>query len=144
MPFAPNMKHSTWLAGIGALVLVVLSASARAAEGEAASDWPLLGRTPEMQHYSPLDKINDGNVGRLGLKWFADIDTKGGLLGNALVANGVVYESGAGARIWAHDVHTGRLLWQFEPEIKFDGSILVGLGVLANRGLALWEDYLYV
>jgi hypothetical protein len=75
-----------------------------------SSEWPLLGRTAEMQHYSALEQINSSNVNHLGLKWFADADvpTKGGLLGNPLVANGVVYQSGAQGAIWAHDLRTGR------------------------------------
>jgi PQQ-dependent dehydrogenase (methanol/ethanol family) len=141
---APAMRCKSRISYAVALALLVACRIAHTAESDTAAEWSLLGRTPEMQHYSPLEKINQGNVRGLGLKWFADIDTKGGLLGNPLIAHGVVYQSGAGARVWAHDVHTGRLLWKFEPDFKFDGSLLVGLGALANRGLALWEDYLYV
>ena len=97
-----------------------------------------------MQHYSPLSQINATNVGHLGIAWYADVPTKGGLLGNPLVADGVVYQSGAQGRIWANDLRTGRMLWEFDPKVRFDGSVVVDLGAVANRGLALWEQYVFV
>lgn len=32
-----------------------------------AGEWASTGRTFDEQHYSPLDQIDEGNVGRLGL-----------------------------------------------------------------------------
>jgi PQQ-dependent dehydrogenase (methanol/ethanol family) len=114
------------------------------AAASGSSEWPLLGHTAEMQHYSALEQINTSNVNHLGLKWYADVPTKGGLLGNSLVADGVVYQSGAQGAIWAHDLRTGWMLWEFHPTVKFDGSVIVDLGAVANRGLALWKQYVFV
>ena len=41
-------------------------------------DWMSYGRTYDEQRFSPLTKINDANVGQLGLAWFADLDTDRG------------------------------------------------------------------
>ena len=34
-----------------------------------ADNWLSYGRTYDEQRYSPLDQINDSNVGQLGLAW---------------------------------------------------------------------------
>src|SRR2546430_4334771 len=39
------------------------------------TDWLTHGRTYDEQRFSPLDRINTGNVRNLGLAWFADLDT---------------------------------------------------------------------
>lgn len=97
-----------------------------------------------MQFFSPLDGINKSNIMRLRLKWYADVPTTAGLLGNPLTVEGVVYESGAGGEVWAHELGTGRLLWSYTPKLTFNGSRETGLGATANRGVALWGQYVYV
>src|SRR5580658_644449 len=97
-----------------AIVTMALLDGAAAAQPDAElapSEWRLLGRNAEMQHYSPLTQINASNVSHLKPKWYADVPTKGGLLGNPLVADGVVYQSGVRGAIWANDLRTGRMLW---------------------------------
>jgi PQQ-dependent dehydrogenase (methanol/ethanol family) len=130
-----------------AIVTMALLDGAAAAQPDAElapSEWRLLGRNAEMQHYSPLTQINASNVSHLKPKWYADVPTKGGLLGNPLVADGVVYQSGVRGAIWANDLRTGRMLWEFDPKVRFDGSVVVDLGAVANRGLALWKQYVFV
>jgi glucose dehydrogenase len=51
---------------------------------------PLLGNGNEEQFYSSLTRVNDKNVKTLGLAWYADLPTKDGLVGNPLVAHGIV------------------------------------------------------
>lgn len=111
---------------------------------ERNTDWLILGRTAEAQHYSPLDQINVRNVKDLGLAWYADIDSADGLVGNPLVADGVAYEAGPGARIYAHDLRTGKQLWKFDPNSQFKGTLATFFGNRFTRGLALWHDYVYV
>lgn len=110
------------------------------------SEWRLLGRTAEMQHHSPLAQINDKNVGQLGLAWYADVPTQDGLAGNPLVADGVVYQSGALGKVWAHDVRTGKLLWEFDAQIGFGqtGTWVSFWGSRVNRGVALLDDKVFV
>ena len=38
-------------------------------------NWLSYGRTYSEQRYSPLKQINDKNAQKLGLAWFADLDT---------------------------------------------------------------------
>lgn len=126
----------TLIVSFALLVALPLSATTPPAN----SDWELLGNSPEMQHHSPLAQINRNTVAELGLAWAADMPSLDGLVGNPLVKDGVVFQSGALGRIYANDVKTGKLLWQFEPEHDFAGSFISKWGTRANRGVALWGD----
>jgi PQQ-dependent dehydrogenase (methanol/ethanol family) len=100
-----------------------------------------MGNGHEQQFYSPLTQINDKNVQQLGLAWSADLPTQDGLVGNPLVADGVVYQSGSMNRVYANDVRTGKLLWTFDPQYSFEGGTYATvIGARLNRGLAIWED----
>lgn len=108
-------------------------------------EWSLLGRTADMQHNSPLDQINAKTVSKLGLAWFADIPSLDGLVGNPLVVDGVVYQSGPLGRIYANDLRTGKLLWRFAADISFENASLAGYWSMRfNRGLAVQGDKVFV
>ena len=110
------------------------------------SEWRMLGGNSDVWHYSTLKSINDRTVNKLGLAWMADIPSRDGLSGNPLVADGVVYQSGPLGRIYANDVRTGKLLWRFAPEVKFDDrtSLAALWSSRYNRGLALLNDAVFV
>ncbi len=109
------------------------------------SEWRLIGRNADQHHYAPLKEITDQNVKRLGLLWSTELPTKDGLVGVPLVAEGVIYQSGSQARVYANDLKSGKLLWTFDPQVKPPaGRVIAFWGNRVNRGLALWEDYLYV
>ncbi|TXS90339.1 PQQ-dependent dehydrogenase, methanol/ethanol family [Parahaliea maris] len=116
-----------------------------AAEDDAGS-WSILGRTSDVTHHSPLTQINTDSVEKLGLAWSAVIPSIDGLVGNPLVKDGVVYQSGALGRVYANDARTGELLWRFDPEIKFeiDDSLAMYWSSRFNRGVALSEEYVFV
>src|SRR3546814_20999961 len=42
--------------------------------GGNGDDWGAIGFSYDEQRFSPLTGINDGNVGELGVAWFADLD----------------------------------------------------------------------
>jgi glucose dehydrogenase len=58
-------------------------------------NWLSYGRDYGEDRFSPLASINDNNVGRLGLAWFVDLDTKIGSETTPLVVDGVMYSVGA-------------------------------------------------
>lgn len=103
-------------------------------------DWSMIGRTPEQHHFSPLTAISDANVSKLGLAWHADLPTDDGLLANPLVADGLVYQIGAYARVWAIDVRTGKLVWSYDPKVKVASSFASMWSHHLNRGVALWQN----
>lgn len=106
-----------------------------------STDWEFLGNGPDMQHHSDLAQIDQSTVGRLGLAWAVEMPTTAGLVGNPLIKDGVIFQGGPGAQIFANDLHTGRLLWHYSAaysaERTADQSLLAYWGRQTNRGLAL-------
>lgn len=129
-----------------ARLLMVMAGALAAAIAAAATDqdWPLLGRNADMQHNSSLQLINDKNVAGLGLAWVAEMPTKEGLVGNALVVDGVVYQGAPRSQVFANALDTGKLLWKFEAPVKMpDGLSAPRWAFNVNRGIAVSGDYVY-
>ena len=136
-----------WLVGavLGIAALSAASAVETPADSSAPlppsnSEWRLIGGGSFEQHFSPLRQINETTVKQLKLAWFADMPTADGLTGIPMVADGVVYQSGALGKVWANDVRTGKLLWSYDAQIKFPMDLVASWGSRLSRGLALWQD----
>jgi PQQ-dependent dehydrogenase (methanol/ethanol family) len=118
--------------------LCALAACSRppTSKGE-STDWEVLGNSSEMQHHTSLGQINSDTVSRLGLAWSADIPSPDGLVGNPLIKDGIVFQSGARGRMFANDIRTGKPLWAYEPKYEFNDRVQAAWGGRYNRGLAL-------
>ncbi len=116
-----------------------------AAADKEPQNWLSHGRTYSEQRFSPLAKINAGNVGQLGLAWSVDIKsrTARGLEATPIVVDGVIYTSGAWSHVLAIEAKTGKLLWEFDPEIPghYAGK---GCCDIVNRGVAVWGNKVYI
>src|SRR5579862_6302938 len=53
--------------------------------------WMSTGRDWTEQRFSPLKQINDTNADRLGLAWYADLNTYRGVDASPLEIDGVLY-----------------------------------------------------
>lgn len=107
------------------------------------NNWLSHGRTYSEQRYSPLNQINGSNVGRLGLAWHLDLDTKRGQQASPIVVDGVMYSTSAWSKVQAIDAATGRLLWQYDPQVPREWDVRSCCGV-QNRGVAVWKGKVYV
>jgi len=108
------------------------------------SEWLMYGRTYNNWRYSPLDKVNAGNVTGLRPVWSLSTGGKfGGLEATPIVADGVIYISTDYSRVMAADARTGVVKWQWEP--KYDDGLEAELccGPI-NRGVAVYEGMVYV
>jgi PQQ-dependent dehydrogenase (methanol/ethanol family) len=106
-------------------------------------NWLSHGRTYDEQRFSPLDLVNDANVGELGLAWFYDFDTKRGLEATPLVVDGVMFTTGSWSRVYALDARNGELLWSYDPEVPPEWSVHACCDVV-NRGVALRQGAVFV
>jgi quinohemoprotein ethanol dehydrogenase len=106
-------------------------------------NWMSTGRTYSEQRYSPLDRINRDTVSRLGLAWSMDLDTTRGIEATPLVIDGVMYATGAWSVVYAIDARTGRLLWQYDPQVPREWGVYACCDVV-NRGAAAWNGKIYV
>ena len=89
--------------------------------------------------YSPLSKINDTNVGKLGLAWAFTTGQVEGHQSPPLVNGGYMYITTPGSQIIALDAKTGAELWRYKKELPAE---LMQLHP-TNRGVALYGDKLY-
>jgi alcohol dehydrogenase (cytochrome c)/quinohemoprotein ethanol dehydrogenase len=105
--------------------------------------WMSHGRTYSEQRYSPLDQINKDNVGKLGLAWFADMDTNRGQESTPIMVDGVIYVSTAWSKVKAYDAKTGKPLWNFDPEVPGQFGVNACCDVV-NRGVAVWKGKVFV
>ena len=107
----------------------------------APGDWPSWGRGLDNFRYSPLDQINQDNVGQLQLAWARSMEP-GQNQSHPLAYNGVLYIASPGDVIQALDAATGDLIWEYRralPEYLDDPINTLGE---RQRGIALYEDQL--
>jgi alcohol dehydrogenase (cytochrome c)/quinohemoprotein ethanol dehydrogenase len=150
----PLLGLPAWLGAV--LVLVFGIGQAQAADAPAsvdsqrmidadrdAANWLSYGRTYSEQRFSPLLKINADNANRLGLAWFADLDTNRGQAATPLVVDGVMYVSTAWSLVKAYDARDGRLLWSYDPEVPRELGVN-GCCDVVSRGVAVWKGKILV
>ena len=117
---------------------------ARIANADAEpGNWLTYGRTYSEQRFSPLARINDKNAQKLGLAWFADLDTNRAQEATPLVVDGVMYVSTAWSLVKAYDARTGRLLWAYDPQVRRELGVNACCDV-GNRGVAAWNHKIFV
>ena len=106
-------------------------------------NWMSHGRTYDEQRYSPLDRVNAGNVGQLGMAWTTKLDIDSGTEATPLVVDGVMYTTGAFSIVYAINAATGELLWKYDPKVPAEN---LGQGCCGpvNRGVAVWQGKVYV
>jgi quinohemoprotein ethanol dehydrogenase len=97
----------------------ITGARIQAADTE-PQNWLAHGRTDSEQRFSPLAKITAANVNQLGLAWSHDIKTRSarGVEATPIVVDGVIYTTGAWSHVLALDAKTGKVLWEFDPQIS--------------------------
>jgi quinohemoprotein ethanol dehydrogenase len=107
------------------------------------ANWLSHGRDYDETRFSPLARIDRGNVAQLGLAWSFDMETRRGLEATPLVIDGTMYVSGAWSTVYALDARNGRLLWKFDPQVPRNVGWKSCCDVV-NRGVAAWGDRIFV
>jgi quinohemoprotein ethanol dehydrogenase len=112
------------------------------AEG-ADGNWAAYGGGYRETHYSPLEDINQQNVGQLGLAWAIDLPTLISTHSTPIAVDGVVYYVTGLSVVSAADAVTGKVLWSHDPAV----AAVAGekqRGAWGARGLAWWDGKVYV
>jgi quinohemoprotein ethanol dehydrogenase len=138
----PNLRlQRTFLLFVSILGLPLVSCqkSALVPAISAAADWTTYGRTNDEQRFSPLNQINEQNIGQLGLQWSRELGTTRGLEATPLVSNGVIYTTGEWSVAYALDAKTGEVLWTFDPQVPRARARRICCDVV-NRGVAFYHD----
>jgi alcohol dehydrogenase (cytochrome c) len=101
--------------------------------------WPTFNGDYSGRRFSTLTTISTANVHQLSLAWMYRITSGGPALGaiksTPLQINGVLYFS-VPDHVWAVDARSGREIWHYQ-------WATTGGNHLGNRGVAVYEDWLY-
>jgi alcohol dehydrogenase (cytochrome c) len=109
-------------------------------ENPEVNNWLLYRRTYDGHGYSPLKQINTENVGRLTPVWSFSTGVVEGHEAPPMVNNGVMFVTTPQDQVLALDAATGDLIWSYKPKLPEDLFQLHP----TNRGVALWQDKLYL
>ncbi len=133
------MNRLSIIGGLPAgLLLVAASVAAQARPAAAGGDWPMTGRTYDLQRYSPLTQITTANVHTLKAAWSFSTGTLRGHEGNPLVINNVMYvHTSFPNKVYALDLTKpgAPIIWQVTPDQPAE-AIPIACCDLVNRGLA--------
>ncbi|MEX0903925.1 MAG: PQQ-binding-like beta-propeller repeat protein [Pseudohongiellaceae bacterium] len=98
-------------------------------------DWLMWRRSYDVSGHSPLEQINRGNVGDLGLAFSVPLG-EGGNMTTPLVHDGILFIADTGNVLRALNARNGDELWRYEHESEnFDGRRI---------GIALYGDKVIV
>ena len=140
-------------AGAAALTFAVAGLSAAQAGDPAVASTPAIGQYKQTRNdnqnwilpaknydndrYVDLDQINAGNVGNLKPLWTFKISDNGPIESPPIIWHGTAYITSAHDHVYALDVKTGQLKWEF----KDDPHVI---SFAANRGVALLDGNVYI
>jgi quinohemoprotein ethanol dehydrogenase len=121
-----------------------ISADVPTSPDSRSTDWPFLGGTAQSQQYSSLTQIKPSNLTALGLLRYAELPVKEGLVGNALIRDGVAYESTPRGGAIAVDLASGKVLWNFEPALEYTNNSKLSMWTSHyTRGLGMDAEKVY-
>ncbi|OCC23762.1 alcohol dehydrogenase [Croceicoccus estronivorus] len=105
-------------------------------------DWPDYDG-PGTAHYSPLDQIDTGNIAKLGLVSFTDIETPGNSFTNPIEVGGTIYFAAGLSVVHAVDAVTGEMKWQYDPDVAAVAGDKMKTA-WGSRGLAYANGQIFV
>lgn len=112
----------------------------------AGENWPHVGGSLANDRYSTLDEIDTENVADLQGVWKTDLrgsglEAKYSGESQPVVYNGVLYVTTGKNDVFAVDVETGKILWQYKGNL-FKDITTVCCGWL-NRGVAIGDGMVF-
>ncbi len=122
-----------------AVVDLAVLKNAGTANDQLPGSWLTYGKSQSEARYSPLKRIDNTNVKRLGLAWSYAMGAGGGNQeGTPLVWNNTIYGITTWSVVYAVDGRTGKEIWRWDPEIN-QSTIRSMTGNIVNRGIALYK-----
>ena len=112
-----------------------------AADAE-TGDWITHGRTYSEQRFSPLDQIDDSNVGKLRPVWTFFTGLPRGHEATPIAVNGVLFFTSSWSVVFAVDARNGALLWRYDPKVPGDAAAKACCDVV-NRGVAVYQGKVF-
>jgi quinohemoprotein ethanol dehydrogenase len=132
-----NISLTRLFAAFFALFLL-LSCSDRGDE-----NWASYGRDSAEQRFSPVDEIDAGNVGKLGLAAVYAMRDGRGVEATPLMVDGTLYVTSAWSIVYALDAVTGKERWVFDPKVDRAVGAKACCDAV-NRGVAYADGKVFV
>jgi quinohemoprotein ethanol dehydrogenase len=107
------------------------------------ADWQAHDGSTNETAYSGLKQVTKSNVQRLGLAWSLDLENEQSLEATPLAVNGVLYFTGSHCAVYAVDGATGKLLWQYDPEVWKHAPAKLMYTFAVNRGAAYADGRIF-
>ena len=112
-------------------------------ESPSPNDWLMFNRTYDAQRFSPLNQINQQNVGRLRMVWSRGLPA-GTQETIPIVYRGVLYTIMPGAGVLAVDATNGDQIWEYQRTLPDDLRNFAGAATASrSKTLAIFEDMIY-
>jgi alcohol dehydrogenase (cytochrome c) len=123
------------------LAFTVLLAAAPDSQND-PQNWTTYSGTNSAWRYSELDQINQTNVRKLTPVWaFQTGKSEGGFSCTPLVADGVMYITSPGNRVFAINAATGEEIWHYYYPLPKTLGLIYGP---VNRGVALSDGLVFM
>ena len=90
--------------------------------------------------FSELQQINKKNVKKLTPVWTYSTNLDSGHEAPAQINNGVMFVSTPYNHVIALNAKTGQVYWRYKHDNPYDLSVMHN----TSRGIALWDDKVYV
>ncbi|MDD3798667.1 MAG: PQQ-dependent dehydrogenase, methanol/ethanol family [Novosphingobium sp.] len=125
------------LVGVAVLALALAGCSRIPGGGAepADLDWAKIAGDDAETGFSAASQLTPDNAGRIGLAWYMDLD-EGALEATPLAVDGTLYFTGARSNVYAVDAVTGKLKWDYDPEIGKHNPDKLKYSLPVNRGAA--------
>lgn len=121
----------------------MLADDAAIADESQTGNWLAYGRTHNERRFSPLKDINEKNIANLKVDWFIDLPKDHGLVSTPLVIDGVLYFCGTMNIVRAVDATSGKLIWEYDPEVAKHIAGKRQVGWVHNRGISFYKGKIY-
>ena len=148
-PIRTGWGLAACVVGVGMLVLAAGCGGGGGGglDESAAENWGAAGGSYANDRYSTLDEITTENVGDLKGVWKTDLRNSGTEAkysgeSQPVVSDGVIYVTTGKNDVFAVDVESGRILWQYEGNLN-QKITTICCGWL-NRGVALGDGRVYM
>ncbi|MEQ1585806.1 MAG: PQQ-dependent dehydrogenase, methanol/ethanol family [Cyclobacteriaceae bacterium] len=113
------------------------------ADESQTENWLAYGRTHNERRFSPLKNINTTTIGNLKVDWFLDLPNDRGLVSTPLVIDGVLYFCGTMNIVRAVDATSGKLMWEYDPEVGKHIANKRKVGWVHNRGISFYKGKIF-
>ncbi len=110
------------------------------AAGPGNGNWTFYGQDSGEQRFSPLEQINAQTLDQLGLAWAMELPAQArSMQGTPLAIDGTLYFSTSLSKLYAVDATSGKLLWEYDPEVGKEHPRALRTSHQGSRGIG-WHE----